>query len=103
MTATTTEDRLRAVLNDVDYPADKDQLLEHAQRNAADDETVRALRSIPPVTYGNFQEVLQSVPLDPGRDESQRAAQRRTHTHPRLAEQAKDVPANPIKEELEGS
>lgn len=59
---TTDETRLRAALSDVDYPADKDALLAGAQRTGADTDTVRALRSIPPVSYADLTEVLRSVP-----------------------------------------
>jgi hypothetical protein len=44
MVASTTRSRLRACLNDVDFPADKDNLLQAAARNGCDDETTRALR-----------------------------------------------------------
>ena len=44
MAASTTPSRLRHCLNDVDFPADKDALLDAATRNGCDDETSRALR-----------------------------------------------------------
>ncbi len=59
--ASTTRSRLRRCLNDVDYPADKDALLEAAARNGCDDETGRALRAIPAETYANLGEILSSV------------------------------------------
>ena len=63
MVASTSLSRLRHCLNDVDYPADKDALLEAARRNSADEETTRALRAIPPETYANLTEVVSSVSL----------------------------------------
>lgn len=104
MPASTTRDRLKEALIDVDYPAPKEELLETARRNGADEETVRALRAIPPVGYRSFTEVIASVTIldeDPELAAGQQAERRRLHTHPGLAEQAKDVPApSPIIEEL---
>lgn len=55
--------RLRDALTDVDYPATKDDLLAAARRNAPDDEEVAAvLRSLPPETYANGNEVIRSAP-----------------------------------------
>ena len=97
MPPTTTRDAVQAVLADVDFPADKDVLVETAARNGADDETLRALRAVPPVDYGGVAEVLRSVRL---RDESDapppraRAAARQEHTRPGLSEQSKDIPTD---------
>jgi hypothetical protein len=99
MTATDI-DRLRQALSEADFPADKDDLVGYAERAAADDDTVRALRALPPVPYANLGEVVQSVSLDPARSDADRAAQRRTHTKPGLSEQEKDIPSNPITEEF---
>ncbi|HVR00483.1 MAG TPA: DUF2795 domain-containing protein [Mycobacterium sp.] len=103
MAAATTRSRLRQYLNDVDYPADKDTLLEVANRNGCDEDTSRALRAIPPETYANFGEVLSSVALTDDQDltDSAKAEAHRVHTKPNLAQSAKDVgPVNPIVEEL---
>jgi len=104
MPASTICEQLRRALGDVDYPAEKDRLVDQALANGADEQTVRALRAIPPVEYRSLSEMLSSVPL---RDEedlvplSQQAQARRTHTKPGLAESAKEVSSpNPIIEEL---
>ncbi|NUT95558.1 MAG: DUF2795 domain-containing protein [Saccharothrix sp.] len=68
MSDTTTVDRLRTALRDVRYPADKAQLADHASRNNADEDTVHALRSIPDGVFGSFDEVVDSVAIDQGRD-----------------------------------
>jgi hypothetical protein len=47
----------------VDFPANKQDLLEAADRNGCDDETVRALRAIPPETYTNVRQVTASVTI----------------------------------------
>lgn len=66
MTPTTTQQRVRAGLSEVDFPADKDQLVAAADRTGADDHTLRALRSMPPVRYTNIDEVLASVETEGG-------------------------------------
>ncbi len=68
MSDTTTVGRLRTVLDDVEYPADKGQLVDHASRNNADEDTVHALHSLPESLYGSFDEVVQSVAIDQERD-----------------------------------
>ncbi len=104
MPASTTHQRLRRALEDVDFPAEKDQLVDQALENDADHETVRALRAIPPVEYRSLSEVLSSVSLDDEKDvvlPGQQAQARRTHTKPGLAQSAKDLPSiNPIVDEL---
>jgi hypothetical protein len=55
--------RLWAALSDVDYPASKDDLLAAAERNApGDEEVAKVLRSLPPETYANGNEVIRSAP-----------------------------------------
>lgn len=103
MAAATTRSRLRQYLNDVDYPADKDALLEAANRNGCDEEANRALRAIPPETYANFDEVVSSMTLTDDEDltDSEKAQAHRVHNKTHLAQSAKDVgPVNPIVEEL---
>ncbi len=97
---TTDSDRVRKALSNAHFPAEKEQLVECARRAHADADTVRALRAIPVVSYANVTEVLQSVDLRPSTNPADRAARRRTHTHPGLAEQEKDVPVGPIVDEL---
>jgi hypothetical protein len=100
--ASTTRSRLRHCLNDVDFPADKDALLNATARNGCDDETRRALRAIPPETYANLSQVMASVNLaDDDLTDAEKAQAHRVHKKPRLAQSAKDIPpASPIAEEL---
>lgn len=102
MGATTEHDRVKDALAEVDFPAHRDELVEAGQSAGADGETVRALRAMPPVEYENIGQVLASVPAADagGASGADKAAARRHHTHDRLAEREKDVPANPIAEEL---
>lgn len=104
MVASTTLTQLRQCLSDVDFPANKQDLLDAAGRNGCDDETVRALRGIAPETYNNAAQVTASVTIADDRDirgGDAKAAARRTHTKPGLAESAKDIPTqSPIVDEL---
>jgi Protein of unknown function (DUF2795) len=68
MSDTTTVDRLRMVLADVTYPAAKGQLVDHASRNNADEDTVHALHAIPDRPYESFEDVLGVVDLDQSRE-----------------------------------
>ncbi|SDD11749.1 DUF2795 domain-containing protein [Actinokineospora iranica] len=63
MSASTTRDRLKEALNEVDFPASKDDLLAAADERG-DGNTIRALRAIPPVEYANLAEVFASVAFD---------------------------------------
>lgn len=104
MAPRTTAEAVTTALSDVAFPADRDALVEGAQRNNADPDTVGALRAVPPTRYHNVADVLASVDLTdegPEADEAVRARRRQQHTHPGLAEGEKDVGAvNPIAEEL---
>ncbi len=74
----------------MDFPADKQNLLDAADRNDCDDETNRALRAIPPETYTNVAQVAASVTItdDEGLRDGDKAAARRSHTKPGRAETA---------------
>lgn len=99
MVATDVE-RVHRALSEVDFPAEKTDLVRHATESGADDDTVRALNAIPPVEYANVQEVVQSVTLEDDRSAAQKAAQHRDHAHPTVTERERAVPPNPIVEEL---
>lgn len=68
MVATTTRSELRKCLNDVDFPANKQDLIDAADRNGCAEETIRALRGIPPETYNNVGQVAASVTIADDRD-----------------------------------
>ncbi|MGY1698333.1 DUF2795 domain-containing protein [Geodermatophilus sp. SYSU D00766] len=51
-----------AHLGEVDYPADKDALLDAAQRHGAPDQVLRTLRTVPPgVDFANVDELVRSL------------------------------------------
>ncbi|SDP55144.1 Protein of unknown function [Actinopolyspora xinjiangensis] len=97
--------KLRASLSGVDFPADKDQLVAHAEANEADEETLAALRAMPRADeYGNLTEVGRSLQLDPaaeaGQTEADKADQNTGRTADGLAEHETETASNPIVEEL---
>jgi len=91
---------VRQWLDGVNYPADKADLVDQAQRNNAPDEVVSALRAIPPVEYGSRSDVLASVPSKRPQSDAEKAEERRHHTHSGLAEKATETPDHPIADEL---
>ncbi|MEU8607296.1 DUF2795 domain-containing protein [Actinoplanes sp. NPDC048791] len=58
---------VQELLEDLDFPADKDAIVAHATQRAgsADDAAVRALRAMPLASYRNMSEVRSSVDLGP--------------------------------------
>jgi Protein of unknown function (DUF2795) len=85
-------------LNDLDFPATKDDVVEHARRRGAPDPVQRLLRGLPWETYANMSEIRRAGPPDPAVDEglsaSERAAKARGRHHPhgrRVAEHIRDV------------
>lgn len=62
--AKVTRKALEQAVAQADYPADKEHLLARAEQQGADDEVLRALRSLQPVEYRNADEVLASVHPD---------------------------------------
>ncbi len=63
---TVTAGALRTALDQVDYPADKDELVRAAEQHDAPTDVQRALRSLPLATYDNVDEVIRSVTVDVG-------------------------------------
>ena len=58
---------IQGLLDDLDFPADKDQIVEHATGRGADRDSpaVKALRAMPVATYRNMSEIRSSVDLPP--------------------------------------
>ena len=65
---------LEATLSAVDFPASKEQLVDHAQAEGAGEGTLRALRAMPPADYENLTEVIRSVPVDDDAEEGRSAS-----------------------------
>ncbi len=95
---------VQASLSQLDFPASKEALVEYAENNGADEETVRALRALPLGDYGSINDVTTAVPKDAavtdGQSSSDKAKQAKKKGHHDLAEHQVEVPENPIVEEL---
>lgn len=63
----TTFTEVQELLDDLDFPADKDAIVAHATQRAgtSDAASVRALRAMPLATYRNMSEIRSSVDLGP--------------------------------------
>ncbi|MDH6228463.1 MULTISPECIES: DUF2795 domain-containing protein [Streptomyces] len=92
-------------IKDVDFPADKNQLIDAARTSGASEGVVAALRGIPPEEYTNRDDVARSVRTDPASDlgvnASQRAQQARAGGRPGQSQHLREVPKTPIQEELD--
>jgi len=55
------DDRLRAVLSDVDYPCDRAELLRQAAAHGADDTTLGHLSCLPDGSYAGYHEVTSAL------------------------------------------
>ncbi|MCF6522640.1 DUF2795 domain-containing protein [Streptomyces sp. JJ36] len=103
--AHTDVDEVLGALQNVDFPADKEQLLREAEREGASEEVLTALRGIPPEEYGNRQDVARSVRTEPDSDiphtAAQRAQQARLGGKPGQSQHLREVPRTPIEEELD--
>jgi hypothetical protein len=65
--STDTFSQVQTLLEDLDFPADKDAIVRHAEGRGAqhDSAAIRALRAMPLATYRNISEVRSSVDLGP--------------------------------------
>ncbi|WP_326691886.1 MULTISPECIES: DUF2795 domain-containing protein [unclassified Streptomyces] len=103
MAAHTTVKEVLAALDDVDFPADKDELLRAA--SGASHEVCAALRGIPPEEYANREEVARSVRVDPDSDldlsPAQRAEQARQGGRPGQSQHLREAPKPPVEDELD--
>ncbi|UNT00166.1 DUF2795 domain-containing protein [Streptomyces tubbatahanensis] len=104
-TAHTTVDEVLAALGDVDFPADKDELMRAAADSGASGEVRVALRGIPPEEYANRDEVARSVRVDPDSDldlsPAQRAEQARQGGRHGQSQHLREAPKPPVEDELD--
>jgi hypothetical protein len=65
--STNTFAEVQALLEDLDFPADKDAVVRHAEERGGspDSAAVKALRAMPLATYRNISEIRSSVDLPP--------------------------------------
>lgn len=66
----TKRDKIRVgkALQGIEFPAERDQLLEFATDREADSETIAALRSVPAGEYANKTQVEDAVAQEPEGD-----------------------------------
>jgi thioesterase domain-containing protein len=85
----------------VDFPADRDEIVERATEAEAPPDVRRALRAMPAEVYRNKAEVARSahVDADHGDSLSHKALQARDKKHPRIAQHEREV--QPPASELE--
>ena len=73
-------------LDEVDFPASKDELVEAAGARGAPAQVLKALRAMPPVDYGNREQVARSARTDEDAvPAAERSARLRGHKHERIA------------------
>ena len=80
-------------LTSMDYPAGKDEILRTAEDAGAPPEVLRALRALPPVEYGNTNEVIRSArtELAPEVTPADLAARMRDRKHQRVAQYLRGI------------
>lgn len=85
-------EEVRAALNDADYPATKESLVEAAGRAGAGEGVDKALRSLPVAEYGNLDEVIRSLDTTEarGQRDADKAVRARESTRRGLAEHMSD-------------
>jgi hypothetical protein len=81
-------------LNDMDFPASKEELVSHVAGSGPRDDVTRLLQELPLGTYDNVDQVRRSVRISAsaseGQTESEKAAKVRSpHSH-RIAEHMRD-------------
>ena len=83
---------VRSVLEDVDFPASKEALLDAAFRAGAGSDVLDALRALPMEDYGNVDQVVRSVETAEatGQSPADKAVRARERAHPELAEHMRD-------------
>ncbi len=90
---------VKEALSDLDFPATKEQIVEHAERRGAE-QAVKAVRALPLATYDNLAEVRRSVPIDTeeeGQTAAEKARQARSPHSEQIAEHLRSVEDEPVR------
>jgi len=90
----TTEEVLELVQN-VDYPAGKDDLIAAAQAASGGEDVLRVLRKVPAEEYANADEVARSIDTDEPVDERTAGEQARQQSTSHVAAGERAVPDDP--------
>ena len=87
-------DDAKQVLNDMDFPASKEELVAHASGRSGHANVIRLLRELPLGTYDNIEQVGRSVRINAsaaeGQTQSEKAAKVRSQHSHRIAEHMRD-------------
>lgn len=83
-----TNDEVLRYLERMDFPASKEDIVREAEQEGASKDVLRALRAMPPVDYGNRNEVARSAGTDlaPEKTPAEKVVKERDHRHERVAE-----------------
>lgn len=85
---------IRRALDDLDFPATKEDVVAHAERYGGSPAAVQLLRAMPRNTYRSMAELRQSVPLEPAAEKGQtadrKARQARSRHSQRIAQHLRD-------------
>lgn len=90
-----TTDEVLGHLDDVTYPATKDDLLAAARTAGGGEDVLKALRAVPPEEYANRAEVARSLPTQEPEDARTAAEQARGQARSHLAAGERAVPPDP--------
>jgi hypothetical protein len=87
-------DEAEQALNDIDFPASKEDVVAHAAGRSGRSDVIRLLQGMPLGTYDNLEQVRRSVRINASASEGQtdreKAAKvRSSHSH-RIAEHMRD-------------
>jgi hypothetical protein len=87
-------DRAEQALNDMDFPASKEEVVAHAAARDGREEVIRLLQGLPQGTYDNVGQVRRSVRINAAASEGQTQSQkadkvRSPHSH-RIAEHMRE-------------
>jgi hypothetical protein len=86
---------VQRVLEDLDFPATKDQIVQHAERHGGDPDAVRLLRTLPLGDYRNMSEIRSSILIHPGFEDGETVSEKG-----RLARKARTQHGHLIAEHL---
>ena len=95
--AEVTLEQVQAALDDLDYPASKEEIVRHAEHKGAEEAVLKALRALPLADYASREELARSVGTVDARrqDPSEKAVRARDTAHQQVAEHLRQGPTSP--------
>jgi len=63
MNTQTIIDEIKGVLGNLEFPARKDEIIDHAQKQGASAETVQTLQQMPDQKYNGIEDLLSKIPV----------------------------------------